>query len=179
MTRFVMYATPLFTLALLLGATTLTLANNNQPTNADISLDGVSLGDHVMGPEIEINDLDDKIVVFEYWGDRCPPCHDSIPGLVKLRSEYGSDKLEIIANQVWTKDADKTKAAWEQHGGDDTITVVNHGKLKKTNHRGVPHAYVFDHNGKLIWNGNPHPRVGGDEMKKIVKEAIKALPDQG
>lgn len=179
MTRFVKYATPLFVLTLLLAATTLTLANDNKTTNDEISLDGVSLGEHVMGPELETDDLNGKIVVFEYWGDRCPPCHDSIPGIVKLRSEYGSDKLEIVANQVWTKDAQKTKEAWEKHGGDDTITVVNHGQLKKTLHRGVPHAYVFDHNGKLIWNGNPHPRLDGDEMKKVVKEAITALPDQG
>ena len=178
MTRFAKYTAPLFAIALLLGLTTLGQANDTAPANAEVTLDEVSLGDHVLGPELETDDLNGKVVVFEYWGDQCPPCHKAIPGLVKLRSEYGYDKLAIVANQVWTKDADKTKAAWEKHGGDDSITVVNHGALKGADHRGVPHAYVLDHNGKLLWHGNPHPNADGKKMKKVVKEAVAALPDQ-
>lgn len=178
MIRFTKYAPSALALALLLGFTSLTQANDTQPTNSEITLEGVSLGAHVLGPKLSADDLKGKIVVFEYWGDRCPPCHVTIPSIVKLRSDYSSDKLQIVANQVWTKDADKTKEAWKKHGGDDTVTVVNHGKLKKTNHRGVPHAYVFDHNGKLIWSGNPHPRLDGKEMKEVIKKAVEALPNQ-
>ncbi|MEM6258970.1 MAG: TlpA disulfide reductase family protein [Planctomycetota bacterium] len=182
MTRFAKFAAPLFAIALLLGLATLTQADNPEriSTDADnnITLDGVSLGDHVMGPELKTDDLKGKVVLFEYWGDRCPPCHDSIPGIVDLRGDYSADKLAIVANQVWTKDADKTKKAWEKHGGDDTVTVVNHGKLEGAKHRGVPHAYVLDHNGKLIWNGNPHPRADKKEMIKVIKKAVEALPDK-
>ena len=125
-----------------------------------------------------MDDLKGRVVVFEYWGDRCPPCIASIPGIVKLRGEYKSDKLAIVANQVWTKDAEKTKAAWQKAGGDDNVTVINHGSLKGASPRGVPHAYVLDHTGKKIWEGNPHPRGGGPEMKKVVKEAIAAMGDE-
>ena len=175
MKSFAKFATPLFAIALLLGLTALTQAD--EPTN-DITLDGVSLGTHVMGPELKTDDLKGKVVVFEYWGDRCPPCHASIPGIVKLRGEYEYEKVAIVANQVWTKDKDATKKAWEKHGGDDSITVVNHGSLKGANPRGVPHAYVLDHNGKKIWEGNPHPRAGAKEMKEVIKEAVKALPNK-
>eukprot|EP00752_Nemacystus_decipiens_P014470 g12879.t1 len=175
-------AAPLFAIALLLSLTTLTQAENALPTNEDgFTLDEVSLGEHVMGPKLEADDLKGKVVVFEYWGDRCPPCHASIPSIVKLRSEYTADKLQIVANQVWTRNNTKevTKEVWEKHGGDDTVTVVNYGKLKKADHRGVPHAYVFGHDGEFLWKGNPHPRAGGPEMKKVVKEAIAAMPEQG
>jgi len=176
MTRLLKLTAPLVAVAALLALTTLTQAEDK--TNDDISLEGVSLGDHVLGPELKTDDLKGKVVVFEYWGDKCPPCFDSIPGIVKLRGEYSTDQVAIVANQVWTKDADKTKAAWEKAGGDDSITVVNHGGLKGANPRGVPHAYVLDHNGKLIWQGNPHPRAKGKEMKKVVKEAVEALPNK-
>ena len=175
MKSFAKFATPLFAIALLLGLTTLSQAD--EPTN-DITLDGVSLGTHVMGPELKTDDLKGKVVVFEYWGDRCPPCHASIPGIVKLRGEYDYEKVAIVANQVWTKDPELTKKAWEKAGGDDSVTVMNHGKLKGASHRGVPHAYVMDHTGKLIWHGNPHPRADGKEMKKIVKEAVEAMPSK-
>lgn len=176
MTRFLKLAAPLFAVALLLGLTTLSQAEDK--TNAEITLDGVSLGSHVLGPKLEADDLEGKVVVFEYWGDRCPPCIASIPGIVKLRGEYDTDKLAIVANQVWTKKADATKKAWEKAGGDDSITVVNHGGLKGADPKGVPHAYVLDHNGKKIWEGNPHPRAGGKEMKEVVKKAVAKLPSK-
>lgn len=176
MTRFAKFAAPLFAVALLLGLTALTQADDK--ANKDITLEGVSLGTHVLGPEMKTDDLKGKVVVFEYWGDRCPPCIASIPGLVKLRSEVDADKVAIVANQVWTKEADKTKKAWEKAGGDESITVVNHGSLENTSHRGVPHAYVLDHTGKLIWHGNPHPKADGKKMKEVVKEAAKNVPDK-
>ena len=177
MIRLAKFATPLFAVALLLGLTTLGQARDFEPTNEDITLDEVSLGTHVLGPELKVEDLKGKVVVFEYWGDRCPPCHAAIPGIVQLRADYDADKLAIVANQVWTKESENTKKAWEKHGGDDSVTVVNHGALKGADHRGVPHAYVLDHNGKLIFRGNPHPRADAKEMKEAIKKAVAALPD--
>ena len=58
------------------------------------------------------------------------------------------------------------------------MTVVNHGSLKGANPRGVPHAYVLDHTGKKIWEGNPHPRAGGKEMKEVVEKAVAAMPEK-
>lgn len=198
MIRIAKFSAPLFAVALLLGLTALTQANDNKPAraevtqagitnaalfdtdvaNAAVTLEGVTLGEHVMGPKLGVDDLKNRVVVFEFWGDRCPPCHASIPSIVQMRSEYTSDKLAIVANQVWTKDAEATKNAWTKHGGDDSVTVINHGSLENTNHRGVPHVYVLDHKGELIWNGNPHPRAGGPEMKEVVKKAVAALPSQ-
>lgn len=182
MSRFLKLSAPLLALALLFAVVACTHADdekvNGEPVNADISLQGVELGTHVMGPQLTADNLNGKVVVFEYWGDQCPPCHASIPGIVKLRGEHDRDKLEIVANQVWTKDVDAAMAAWEQHGGDDSITVVNHASLKGADHRGVPHAYIMDHTGKLIWRGNPHPRAGGPEMKEVVEKAVAALPDK-
>ena len=174
MSRFAKFAAPLFAVALLLSLTTLGQARDIEPTNDDgITLDGVSLGTHVLGPELEADDLKGKVVVFEYWGDRCPPCIRAIPGIVQLRAEYDTDKLAIVANQVWTKEAENTKKAWEKGGGDESVTVVNHGGLKGAEVRGVPHAFVLDHNGKMIWRGHPAKK----EMKEAVKKAVDALPD--
>ncbi|MEM9346386.1 MAG: hypothetical protein AAGB26_07200 [Planctomycetota bacterium] len=97
---------------------------------------------------------------------------------MKLRGDYSTDKLAIVANQVWDATPAEVRKAWERHGGDDTVTVVNHGKLEGANHRGVPHAYVLDHNGNRIWNGNPHPRADKKEMLEVIKKAVEALPDK-
>ena len=63
-------------------------------------------------------------------------------------------------------------------GGSDDITVINHGALEGADHTGVPHCYVFDHEGTFLWRGNPHPRADGEELDEVVKEAVADLPSQ-
>ncbi|MEM9346385.1 MAG: hypothetical protein AAGB26_07195 [Planctomycetota bacterium] len=70
MTRFAKFTAPLFAIALLLGLATLTQANDKEAISSDIdnkiTLDGVSLGDHVMGPKLKVDELKGKVVLFEY-----------------------------------------------------------------------------------------------------------------
>lgn len=170
MNRLFKLTAPLFAIAATLALVTGTHAADNQ---AQITLEGVDLGTHVHGPEVEATDLSGKVVLFEYWGDRCPPCIRAIPLLVKKRAEYGEDKLAIVANQVWTKDIEQAKKAWTNAGGNDKITVVNHGKLQGAQVRGVPHAFLLDHNGKLLWRGHPM----SPELNTKLKEAVEAIPN--
>ncbi|MFK5977098.1 MAG: TlpA disulfide reductase family protein [Sulfurovum sp.] len=43
--------------------------------------------------------LEDKVIILEFFGHKCPPCIASIPNLIKLQKEY-KDKLAIIAIEV-------------------------------------------------------------------------------
>ena len=184
MTRLFKFTAPLFAVAAMLALVAATQAAKNHPpaTSASatpiidatngVTLDGVDLGKHVYGPKIKADDLKGKVVVFEYWGDRCPPCIRSIPHLVKVQKKHGANKLTIVANQVWTNDVDAAKKAWTNAGGDDTITVANHGKLKGAKVNGVPHSFVFDHTGKLVWEGHPLDK----QFDKAIEKAVKALP---
>lgn len=143
----------------------------DQPVNEEeITLAEVNLGTHVHGPEVDADALSGKVVVFKYWGDRCPPCLRAIPHTNEVQAEYGRDKLIIIANQVWTQDVDAAKAAWQKAGGKDEITVVNHGALKGAQVRGVPHAFVFNADGTLAWRGHP----ASPQFDEAIKTAVEA-----
>ena len=133
------------------------------------SLEGASFGKFVTGTKLKKSDLEGKVVVFEYWGDRCAPCIASIPHLCELQKKHGRDKLVIIANQVWTKDVSAAKRAWEARATNKLVTVINHGGLKGVRVRGVPTSFVFDPKGKYVWKG--HPRGGLDAA---VDKALKA-----
>ena len=174
MTRVLKITAPLLAVAAMLTLVTLGHADDDQPK---ITLKDAKLGTHVHGPEVDADDLKGKVVVFEYWGDTCPPCVASIPHIVELKKEYGDD-LVIVANQVWTKDVDRAKKAWTKSGGSDAVSVINHGAITGADHRGVPHAYIFDHEGNFIWRGNPHPRADGKEMDKTIKTAVENMPKQ-
>ena len=134
-----------------------------------VSLEGIELGTHVYGPQITSEDLAGKAVVFEYWGDLCSPCIRAIPHLTELQNDH-ADKLQIVANQVWTPNLEAAKKAWTNAGGSDKVAVINHGVLKnaKDKIKGVPHSFVFDAQGKLIWDGHPL----AEEFDAAVKAAV-------
>ena len=153
-------------------AAMLTLVSFTHAQDEDTTLEGVNLGTHVHGPEIETEDLAGKVVVFEYWGDRCPPCIRAIPHLVEIQEEH-SEHLVVVANQVWTRDTDAAKRAWQNAGGNDGISVVNHGAIEGVSVRGVPHSFVFDHEGNLLWRGHPMQ----PQFAQTIEAAIENLPE--
>lgn len=140
------------------------------PANEDtITLEGVDLGKPVTGPEVKEADLKGKAVVFEYWGDECGPCLANIPHICEVQKTHGREKLIVVANQVWTEDVQKAKEAFESRAPKDhQVSVVNHGALKGAKVRGVPHAFVFNPDGSLRWQGHP----AKDEFEEAVKEAV-------
>lgn len=53
-------------------------------------------GKNASGETVEIEDTKGKVVVYEYWGVRCPPCLASLPHLANLDKKYRDDGLMII-----------------------------------------------------------------------------------
>ena len=167
MTRLLKYSAPL-----LAAAAMLAFVSIGQAQDSEISLDGVNLGTHVHGPEVDAEDLAGKVVVFEYWGDRCGPCLNAIPHLVDVQEEHGDD-LVIVANQVWTQDVAAARRAWTNAGGNASVAVINHGALDGAPRRmPVPRSFIFDHEGELLWTGHPM----NPEFEATIEAAIADLP---
>ena len=62
---------------------------------ADIPFRGLDKSNHISGPEVTQEMMKGKVVLFDYWGLGCPPCHASMPKLEALWQKYG-DKYLII-----------------------------------------------------------------------------------
>jgi thiol-disulfide isomerase/thioredoxin len=106
----------------------------------------------------------------EYWGVKCPPCLASIPHISELQEKYGRDQFVIIANHCQGFDDATTRATWKERGGSDQITVVNDGSLPGGNVSGIPHCFLFSHEGKLVYEGSPF------DLDAPVEAAVKASP---
>lgn len=134
------------------------------------TLDGIKLGSHVSGPKVNAQELAGRVVLFEYWGVNCPPCIRAIPHVTELQHSYGRDSLVIIANQCQTQDTGAAAAKWKSSGGDDSVSVINFGKLTGAQVSGIPRAFLFDHTGKLIFDGSPF------QVDDHIKKACAAAP---
>jgi thiol-disulfide isomerase/thioredoxin len=136
----------------------------------EATLEGVRLGAHVTGPPVTVADLAGRVVVFEYWGVNCPPCRAAIPHVSALQAEHGRDQLVVIANHCQGGGAATARAVWQKGASNDLVTVIDGGHLPGSNVRGIPRAFVFDHEGRLVYTGSP------TRMDEAVAEAVSRSP---
>ena len=139
--------------------------------NMDVKTDGITLGDHLMGPKVSPGDLKGHVVVLEFWGIRCGPCLAAMPHIAKLNDDLGGAGLIVIGAHAQTGTPEKVKAVALSHGAN--FTIVANGRVKDGNDfNGIPHTMVFDHTGKCVYRG--HPNDAYAKVKVAVGQALAA-----
>jgi thiol-disulfide isomerase/thioredoxin len=96
------------------------------------------------------------ITVVEFWATWCGPCKTSIPHLTELQKKYG-DKVNIVG--ISNEDQPTVKPFIEQMGAKmdyhvGIADVATYGSYME-GVDGIPHAFVVDTNGTVVWAGHP------------------------
>lgn len=101
-----------------------------------------------------------KVYVVEFWATWCPPCRVTIPHLTELYKKYKDQGLEVVA--ITDEDPEYVKEFLAEQGEKlaypvavdrDQLTAIAY--MLGVNINTIPHAFVIDANGKLVWHGNP------------------------
>jgi thiol-disulfide isomerase/thioredoxin len=99
-----------------------------------------------------------KAYLIEFWATWCPPCRESIPHLTQLQKTYG-DKITVIG--VTSEKPETAKPFVEKMGAlmDYHVAADPDGKVTKNyshayNQQGIPHAFIVDQKGKIVWYGH-------------------------
>ena len=131
-------------------------------------------------PELEISDwvkngpvklADGKgknIYVIEFWATWCMPCRMSIPHLSEIQKKY-KDKGVVVVGI--SHEATPTVETFVKKQKDMDYNVA--ADLAGTTYnkymegiRGIPHAFIVDRNGILVWSG--HPLRMDNVLKSVV-----------
>jgi thiol-disulfide isomerase/thioredoxin len=129
----------------------------------------------IKGDAVDIERGKDKnVFVVEFWATWCPPCRTSIPHISKLAKKF-RDRGVVIVGVTNETDADKV-AEFVKAQGDDMDYVVaqddgqktSDGYMKAFEQGGIPHAFLIDRAGKIVWHG--HPMAGLDAAVEAVVE---------
>lgn len=115
----------------------------------------------IKGEPVNLRDGKGKnVVIVEFWATWCGPCRDSIPHLTALQKRYGDKGLVIIGI---SDEAPETIRSFVNKMGSQMDYTVAADKDRQTWRRymaavgaeGIPHAFVVDKSGSLIWHGHP------------------------
>ncbi len=125
-------------------------------------------------PELKLKYLDQepqiagKPVLLEFWATWCPPCRKSIPHLNEVHAKYKEKGLVIIGAtnedrpvvEKFLKDLPiHYHVAFDKNGA-----LSKHFKV-----RGIPHAFLANAKGVIVWQGHPMSLREADIEKALAE----------
>lgn len=155
----------------LLSASVALHAGSGSGTPPAAQLSQFKLGAHVTGPQVTLDNAAGKAVLIEKWGIHCPPCLASLPHIEKIAKRNKDKMLVFGAHSQGGTDAE-VGAVVKQHGLSYTITQ---GVSSPVQTRGIPHVFLFDTKGALVFSGHP----ADPEMERAVRKATAGASAAG
>lgn len=111
-----------------------------------------------------------KVVLVNFWASWCAPCRKEVPELVRLRKEYGDDKLVIVGVSV-----DQDQAAYQEFARKAGINYPTfQGKadvMQAFNVRLIPKIQIYSKEGEKIVDNDG--ALSTDELDRIIKKLAK------
>lgn len=126
--------------------------------------------------EGDVPDLEQKVVLVDFWASWCTPCKASFPTLDELNQTYGDLGLVVLAVNV-----DTDLKAFEKfvQRMSPEFAVVRDGQQKLVAAAGVsamPSSFLVDRDGVIR---SVHSGYHGDETREAYIEEIEALLGAG
>ena len=113
----------------------------------------------VTGEPVDPTKIDNEtFYLVEVWSVTCPPCVDSIPIMNDIQKRYADKGLRIVS---FTQDTlEEVEPFLEQHPMEYSSFLDKEGGsvvsyMAADNRNTIPHAFLFDKTGALVWIGNP------------------------
>ena len=120
----------------------------------------LDIKDWVKGGPVDLASGKGKtIYVVEFWATWCPPCRTSIPHLTEMQKKFKEKGVVFIG--VSSEKTEVVKKFVEKMGDtmDYTVAVdggkTSEGYMEAYGISGIPHAFIVDKAGKIIWHGHP------------------------
>ena len=101
---------------------------------------------------VRLSDYRDKVVVLDFYATWCEPCRASIPHLIDLQKQYGSQGLQVIGlNGGGQNDYDKVPDFAREFQIDYPLGIADAELEHLYIHDDViPQTLVIDRNGRLL-----------------------------
>jgi thiol-disulfide isomerase/thioredoxin len=130
------------------------------------------------GRPMRLADLRGKTVLVNLWATWCPPCRKEMPGLNALQKEMGSDKFEVAAISLDTRNLEKRRAFLTEIGAADLAFYADPaGKILPQMKAwagvlGLPTTFLVDPAGCRLGLMQGEAKWDAEEAKALIKAAL-------
>ena len=130
------------------------------------------------GAELDFPTRDEGVDIYLFWATWCPYCKAFMPYLGDIQRNYGEDKINILAIDVF-EDGEVDPAAYVEALGFPVIAVANGDSIAEIySVHGTPGLMIIDGQGNLVWKRASTDLPAGKTVAEFWAEQVREQLDQ-
>jgi len=141
--------------------------------------DTIWKGEDFSGAEVDFPAvLQDKPTVLIFWATWCPYCKAFMPYLGEIQRDYGTDKINILAIDVF-EDGVLDPAAYVESLGFPMLAVANGDSIAEIySVMGTPGLMIVDGQGNIVWKRGSTDLPAGKTVAELWAEQVREQLDR-
>lgn len=105
--------------------------------------------DSLNGGAVTLSDLENQILVLDFWAIWCRPCVEAMPELEQLHQQYADQGVVVLAINV-EEDQGEVAEFVADHGYTLTVLLDTDSRVADAyDVQGIPHTVVVDREGEI------------------------------
>jgi peroxiredoxin len=121
------------------------------------------------GNEFSLKELTSKVLMIQFTGVGCGPCHQSLPFLKQLVEDYKDKDFEFVSIETWSKNMEGLKKYQEKNDFNFKFLKAEEQVIKEYGVKPVPIFFIIDENRVI------RKVSRGYTKEKTDKEIIRAI----
>jgi len=122
---------------------------------------------------VGLRELKSKVLLIQFTGVGCGPCHASIPFLKQLVNEYSLKEFEVIAIEFWSNNIEGLRRYIERNDLNFKFLKADENVIRNYQLRGAPAFFILDEKRVVRKVINGYSRgTTGNEIRDVITELL-------
>ena len=119
---------------------------------------------------------DGKPIIISFWATGCKPCKKELDAISENYAEWQKETgVKLIAISIDdSRSAGKVGTDAKSHGWEYEVYIDENQDFKRAmNVNNVPHTFVIDGKGNIVWQHNSYAEGDEEHLYEVVKKVAK------